>query len=129
MADQDFAKNKEEKGDLEGAIRNYFISINIERYEACSYYGMLDMAKIFNRMKRYPEAIYFLKTYIDNVEREFSRDNPCFSGVADDYRKKLLKNKNEAYKMLKDVLTSFCLEVNDNFLCGSTKPYELGNDE
>ena len=118
-------KKLENNGALEGALKQYFVSLCIERYEACSYYAMLDMARVYLKMKKYPEAIHFLKEYISKVEDELSPGSPCASYTSKKWQKELLKTKEEAKKMLKNSISAFCKEINNHFICDKIKPYNM----
>lgn len=112
----------EQAGKLDEALKKYYASISIERYEAYSYYAMIDIGRVYLRKKVYPAAIYFLKSYISEVENELAPGTP-FAGLTDKARKELIASKSEAEKMLRDAFDKFCLEVSDDFLCNKVKPY------
>jgi len=118
-------KKLENSGALEGALKQYFISLCIERYEACSYYAMLDIARVYLKKKKYPEAIHFLKEYISKVEDELLPGSPCASYTSKKWQKELLETKEKAKKMLKNTISTFCDEINDDFVCEKIKLYNM----
>ncbi|MGA1826370.1 MAG: hypothetical protein ACMUIP_17075 [bacterium] len=115
----------ENTGKLEGALNKYYISLSIERYEACSYYAMLDIARVYLKMKKFSEAIYFLKDYISRVEDELAPGSPCSAYTSKSSQGDLTKSKNKANKMLKEAIEAFCSETDDDFLCDKIKPYRF----
>jgi len=118
-------KKLEKRGALEEALKQYFVSLCIERYEACSYYAMLDIARVYLKMKKYPEAIHFLKEYISKVEGELLPGSSCYSYGSKKWQKELIETKEGAIKMLKNTILTFCDEINDEFVCEKIKPYDM----
>lgn len=118
----------EKAGKLNEALKIYYTSLSIERYEAYSYYAMIDIGRIYLEKNNYPAAIFFLKSYILKVERELTPGTP-YAGFAPEARKQLIESKKKAEKMLRKAIKNFCLEVNDEFLCNKVKPYDWRLEE
>lgn len=117
----DKGKRAESKGHFEEALEKYYISLSIERYEACSYYAMFDIAKVYLKIGQYPQAIYFLKNYISKVEDELVPGSPCSAYTSESIQEELLKSKEEASILLKNAINAFCKEVDDDFVCSKIK--------
>lgn len=117
------AKELEQANKLDAALKIYYISLSFKRYEACSYYAMIDMARIYLKKNNYPASIFFLESYIEEASNEIDHVNLC-AGYSEVSKMNLKKNKVEAEKMLKKAIEKFCQEVNDNCLCEKIKPYE-----
>jgi len=116
-------KELEQANKLDEALRIYYTSLSFKRYEACSYYAMIDMARIYLKKNNYPAAIFFLESYIVEATNEIDHVNLC-AGYSEVSEMNLKKTKVEAEKMLKKAIKKFCREVNDDCLCKSIKPYK-----
>ncbi len=118
------AKEHENNGDINAALNTYALSLTMERYEACSYYSMLDISRLYLSLDDYPRAIFFAKGFINGVEDELLPGSPCgfysSSQVKDELNVKVIKAK----EILSMAISKLCNELNDETMCNMIQPKE-----
>lgn len=61
---------REEAGDLEGALAAYLDASRVKRYEAESYYALLDAGRVQYKLGRYRDAIENLTAVLSRLDHE-----------------------------------------------------------
>ncbi len=116
------ARALETNGDYSEALELLYISICIERYEACSYYGMLDIGRIYLEQKQYAKSIYYLKNYIKEVDGEFLPGSPCGAYSSEQTKVELKNSVKKAEKLLGGAIDGFCKDTTKRNICERFKP-------